>query len=210
MKKRERKRERERERERERAHERERKREKERQRETQRERERERETETETETETERQRDRERVHEREKERERERNRQTERERTLTSFPKGNVLPREEHNPTTLDTRVRNVRYSFSTTPRNIVFISGMPDPSHNEKFVLIMMLSQTWLPKGIKSFLHSHSRQKDLRVDYHWIRYQQNACDKNISNLAAWHEIVFFSFLLNYDTRIFFSFIHYA
>lgn len=41
---------------------------------------------------------------------------------------GRVLPKDEHSPTTLDTRVLNVRNSFNTTPLNIVFISGIPDP----------------------------------------------------------------------------------
>ena len=41
---------------------------------------------------------------------------------------GNPLPREEHRPTILEMSVLNVRYSFSTTPRKIVFISGIPEP----------------------------------------------------------------------------------
>ena len=48
---------------------------------------------------------------------------------LTSFPKGRVLPSDEHKPTTLDTNVRNVKNSFKTTPRRIVFISGIPEPA---------------------------------------------------------------------------------
>ena len=60
----------------------------------------------------------------------------------TSFPNGNVLPKEEHSPTTLATKVLNVRYSFSTTPRKIVFISGMPEPCQwiQRKLIFITFL----------------------------------------------------------------------
>lgn len=47
---------------------------------------------------------------------------------LTSFPNGIPLPSVAVNPITLATRVLNVKYSLSVTPRNIVFISGMPEP----------------------------------------------------------------------------------
>lgn len=47
---------------------------------------------------------------------------------LTSLPRGIPLPRAQVSPMTLATKVLRVRYSFSTTPRKIVFISGMPDP----------------------------------------------------------------------------------
>ena len=54
---------------------------------------------------------------------------------FTSFPMGRPLPSEVHNPTILDIKVRNVRYSFSTTPLRIVFISGIPDPeTHSIEF----------------------------------------------------------------------------
>jgi hypothetical protein len=33
----------------------------------------------------------------------------------------------------LATPVRNVRYSFKTTPRKIVFISGIPEPENYNK-----------------------------------------------------------------------------
>lgn len=46
----------------------------------------------------------------------------------TSFPSGIPLPRVAVNPITLATSVLNVRYSLSVTPRNIVFISGIPEP----------------------------------------------------------------------------------
>ena len=57
--------------------------------------------------------------------------------SLTSFPIGNPLPNEEHSPTILDTSVRNVRYSFNTTPRKTVFISGIPEPISEGKRVII-------------------------------------------------------------------------
>lgn len=47
---------------------------------------------------------------------------------FTSFPRGKPLPSAQVSPTTLATNVFNVRYSFSTTPLRIVFISGIPDP----------------------------------------------------------------------------------
>lgn len=46
----------------------------------------------------------------------------------TSFPRGIPLPRAQVKPMTLATNVLKVRYSFSTTPLRMVFISGMPDP----------------------------------------------------------------------------------
>ena len=46
----------------------------------------------------------------------------------TSLPMGSPQPREVHKPTIFATRVRAVRYSLSTTPRRMVFISGIPDP----------------------------------------------------------------------------------
>lgn len=47
---------------------------------------------------------------------------------VTSLPRGIPLPRAQVSPMTLATKVFRVRYSFSTTPRKMVFISGMPDP----------------------------------------------------------------------------------
>jgi len=47
----------------------------------------------------------------------------------TSFPNGIPLPKVAVKPTTLAIRVRNVKYSLRTTPRRIVFISGIPDPT---------------------------------------------------------------------------------
>lgn len=45
-----------------------------------------------------------------------------------SLPRGKPEPRVQVSPTILAMSVRNVRYSLSTTPRRIVFISGIPDP----------------------------------------------------------------------------------
>lgn len=47
---------------------------------------------------------------------------------VTSLPRGMPLPKAQVSPMTLATKVFRVRYSFSTTPRKMVFISGMPDP----------------------------------------------------------------------------------
>lgn len=47
----------------------------------------------------------------------------------TSLPRGMPLPSAVVRATTLATPVRNVRYSFKATPRKIVFISGIPEPS---------------------------------------------------------------------------------
>lgn len=46
----------------------------------------------------------------------------------TSLPRGMPLPRAQVKPITLATKVLKVRYSFSTTPRRMVFISGIPEP----------------------------------------------------------------------------------
>lgn len=51
---------------------------------------------------------------------------------LTSLPSGIPLPRVAVNPITFATSVLNVKYSLSATPRNIVFISGIPEPNENE------------------------------------------------------------------------------
>jgi len=53
----------------------------------------------------------------------------------TSFPNGKVLPSDEHRPTTLEMRVRNVRNSLRITPRNITFISGIPEPEMHNVFI---------------------------------------------------------------------------
>lgn len=45
-----------------------------------------------------------------------------------SLPNGKPEPRVQVNPTILATKVLKVRYSFSTAPLKIVFISGIPDP----------------------------------------------------------------------------------
>lgn len=45
-----------------------------------------------------------------------------------SLPRGNPDPRVNVRPTILAMRVRNVKYSFNTTPLRMVFISGMPEP----------------------------------------------------------------------------------
>lgn len=50
---------------------------------------------------------------------------------LTSFPSGIPLPKVAVNPITFATSVLNVKYSFSATPLNIVFISGIPEPGIN-------------------------------------------------------------------------------
>lgn len=47
---------------------------------------------------------------------------------FTSLPSGKPDPSVAVKPITFATSVLNVRYSFSATPRNIVFISGIPEP----------------------------------------------------------------------------------
>lgn len=49
-------------------------------------------------------------------------------RQLTSFPNGIPAPSVAVRPITLATNVLNVRYSLRATPRNMVFISGIPEP----------------------------------------------------------------------------------
>merc|ERR550532_2042257 len=46
-----------------------------------------------------------------------------------SFPIGIPLPRDIVRPIVLEMRVLKDRYSWSLTPRMIVFISGMPLPT---------------------------------------------------------------------------------
>lgn len=46
-----------------------------------------------------------------------------------SLPRGMPLPRAHVSPITLATKVFRVRYSFRTTPRRMVFISGIPEPT---------------------------------------------------------------------------------
>ena len=46
----------------------------------------------------------------------------------TSFPKGIPEPSAAVRPTVLAMRVGNVKYSFRTTPRIMVFISEIPEP----------------------------------------------------------------------------------
>lgn len=48
----------------------------------------------------------------------------------TSFPKGMPLPRLAVRPMTLATKAFRVKYSFRTTPRRIVFSSGIPEPTY--------------------------------------------------------------------------------
>ena len=54
--------------------------------------------------------------------------QTNTEYNSTSLPKGIPEPNAAVRPTVLAMRVRNVKYSFRTTPRMMVFISGIPEP----------------------------------------------------------------------------------
>lgn len=56
-------------------------------------------------------------------------RKKQQQKTSTSFPRGIPLPRAQVRPITLATNVLKVRYSFRTTPRSIVFISGIPEPA---------------------------------------------------------------------------------
>lgn len=49
-------------------------------------------------------------------------------RSLTSFPTGRPEPSEAVSPVTFASKVLSVRYSGITTPRIMVFISGIPDP----------------------------------------------------------------------------------
>lgn len=55
---------------------------------------------------------------------------------LTSLPRGIPLPRAQVRPMTLATNVLKVRYSFSTTPLRMVFISGIPDPATRQEGVI--------------------------------------------------------------------------
>lgn len=55
---------------------------------------------------------------------------------LTSLPRGMPLPRAQVRPMTLATKVLKVRYSFSTTPLKMVFISGMPEPAGGAQWAL--------------------------------------------------------------------------
>lgn len=50
----------------------------------------------------------------------------------TSFPNGIPLPRAQVKPMTLATKVLKVKYSLSTTPLRIVFISGIPEPKEGK------------------------------------------------------------------------------
>lgn len=59
---------------------------------------------------------------------------------ITSLPSGIPEPRAAVRATTLATPVRNVRYSFKTTPRKIVFISGIPEPENYNKTNKIQLL----------------------------------------------------------------------
>lgn len=49
---------------------------------------------------------------------------------LTSFPTGIPLPRPAVRPMTLAMKALRVRYSFKTTPRRMVFSSGIPEPAN--------------------------------------------------------------------------------
>lgn len=61
---------------------------------------------------------------------------------VTSLPRGIPLPRAQVRPMTLATKVLKVRYSFSTTPRRMVFISGIPEPvmEHSRQLQLTVNL----------------------------------------------------------------------
>ncbi len=52
-------------------------------------------------------------------------------RKLTSFPSGIPAPRVAVRAIIFAIPVRNVKYSFKTTPRRIVFISGIPEPGYD-------------------------------------------------------------------------------
>lgn len=52
---------------------------------------------------------------------------------VTSLPRGMPLPRAQVRPMTLATKVLKVRYSLSTTPLRMVFISGIPEPARGER-----------------------------------------------------------------------------
>lgn len=45
-----------------------------------------------------------------------------------SLPSGNPEPKVKVSPTIFAISVRKVRYSLRTTPRKMVFISGIPEP----------------------------------------------------------------------------------
>lgn len=63
----------------------------------------------------------------------------------TSFPRGIPLPRAQVRPMTLATKVLNVRYSFSTTPLSIVFISGIPEPEQRKSEVWWWSAGKGWV-----------------------------------------------------------------
>lgn len=48
--------------------------------------------------------------------------------SLTSLPTGIPLPRPAVSPSTFAINALSVKYSFSTTPLSMVFISGIPEP----------------------------------------------------------------------------------
>lgn len=54
---------------------------------------------------------------------------TQKDNNIPSFPNGIPAPRVAVRPMHFATSVLNVRYSFSCTPLNIVFISGIPEPT---------------------------------------------------------------------------------
>lgn len=49
--------------------------------------------------------------------------------SVTSLPSGMPLPNAQVRPMTFATKVLKVRYSLSTTPLRMVFISGIPEPA---------------------------------------------------------------------------------
>lgn len=55
---------------------------------------------------------------------------------VTSLPRGMPLPRAQVRPMTLATNVLKVRYSLSTTPLRMVFISGIPEPAGEISWLL--------------------------------------------------------------------------
>lgn len=64
---------------------------------------------------------------------------------FTSLPRGIPLPKAKARLMTLATKVLKVRYSFSNTPRRMVFISEIPEPVGDNNGLLQLTECQNFL-----------------------------------------------------------------
>lgn len=108
---------------------------------------------------------------------------------FTSLPRGIPLPKANARLMTLATKVLKVRYSFSNTPRRMVFISEIPEPVGDNNGLLQLADCQNFLldPKRLLFTLQWTTMDKIYRCYFNGKSTRHHTwCQVSLENESQW------------------------